>query len=279
MNIFSLLIFFSSATASTCSAENAPQIELSSPLTCETDLCHLCGDGSEISGTFSVEEVSASAKHLSVFSSETVPLVSETDPAHNGGDGSGIFGTFSVEKISASAEPTDKDIIAALMKKAGEMKEFSAKFRQVRKVALLTDEVVSTGEMQYRNDGRIMWRYTSPKKQQIAFSAKDIRITEGTQTRILALDDNPYLGQLKDLLMGLMSGKQLDADGRFAVKAVKNDAKLITLSMTPVQRQLKKFISEVTITFTAPDSTVSEVVMKEPDGSSTTITFTDRKVL
>ena len=242
-----------------------------------------------------MEEVSASAKHLSVFSSETVPLVSETDPVHNGGDGSGIFGTFSVEKISASAEPsnkeavaehmysaaepTDKDIIAALMKKAGEMKEFSAKFRQVRKVALLTDEVVSTGEMQYRNDGRIMWRYTSPKKQQIAFSAKDIRITEGTQTRILTLDENPYLGQLKDLLMGLMSGKQLDADGRFAVKAVKNDAKFITLSMTPVQRQLKKFISEVTITFTAPDSTVSEVVMKEPDGSSTTITFTDRKVL
>ena len=177
------------------------------------------------------------------------------------------------------AEPTDKDIIAALMKKAGEMKEFSAKFRQVRKVALLTDEVVSTGEMQYRNDGRIMWRYTSPKKQQIAFSAKDIRITEGTQTRIMALDENPYLGQLKDLLMGLMSGKQLDADGRFVVKAVKNDAKFITLSMTPVQRQLKKFISEVVITFTAPDSTVSEVVMKEPDGSSTTITFTDRKVL
>lgn len=237
MNIFSLLIFFSSATASTCSAENAPQIELSSPLTCETDLCHLCGDGS------------------------------------------GIFGTFSVEKISASAEPSDSDIIEALMKRAGEMKEFSAKFRQVRKVALLTDEVVSTGEMQYRNDGRIMWRYTSPKKQQIAFSAKDIRITEGTQTRIVALDENPYLGQLKDLLMGLMSGKQLDADGRFTVKVVKNDAKSITLSMTPVQRQLKKFISEVVITFTAPDSTVSEVVMKEPDGSSTTITFTDRKVL
>lgn len=176
-------------------------------------------------------------------------------------------------------EPSDKEVIAALMKKAGEMKEFSAKFRQVRKVALLTDEVVSAGEIQYRNDGRIMWRYTSPKKQQIAFSAKDIRITEGTQTRIMALDENPYLGQLKDLLMGLMSGKQLDADGRFAVKAVKNDAKFITLSMTPVQRQLKKFISEVTITFTAPDSTVSEVVMKEPDGSSTTITFTERKVL
>ena len=259
MNIFSLLILISSAISGSSfadnldvcsaeakifSAENAPKILLPSPHIIDGSESELCVDDSSICGAFSAEQVEAVAEHM-----------------------------------YSAAEPTDKDIIAALMKKAGEMKEFSAKFRQVRKVALLTDEVVSTGEMQYRNDGRIMWRYTSPKKQQIAFSAKDIRITEGTQTRILTLDENPYLGQLKDLLMGLMSGKQLDADGRFAVKAVKNDAKLITLSMTPVQRQLKKFISEVTITFTAPDSTVSEVVMKEPDGSSTTITFTDRKVL
>ena len=242
-----------SAEAKIFSAENAPKILLPSPHIIGITESEVCGDDSSICGAFSAEQVEAVAEHM----------YSAAEPTNK----------------EASAEPSDSDIIAALMKKAGEMKEFSAKFRQVRKVALLTDEVVSTGEMQYRNDGRIMWRYTSPKKQQIAFSAKDIRITEGTQTRIMALDENPYLGQLKDLLMGLMSGKQLDADGRFAVKVVKNDAKSITLSMTPVQRQLKKFISEVVITFTAPDSTVSEVVMKEPDGSSTTITFTEKKVL
>lgn len=242
-----------SAEAKIFSAENAPKISLPSSHIIGITESEDCGDDSSICGAFSAEQVEAVAEHMYSFA----------EPSNK----------------EASAEPSDSDIIAALMKRAGEMKEFSAKFRQVRKVALLTDEVVSTGEMQYRNDGRIMWRYTSPKKQQIAFSAKDIRITEGTQTRIMALDENPYLGQLKDLLMGLMSGKQLDADGRFTVKVVKNDAKSITLSMTPVQRQLKKFISEVIITFTAPDSTVSEVVMKEPDGSSTTITFTDRKVL
>ena len=258
-----------SAEAKIFSAENAPKILLPSPHIIGITESEVCGDDSSICGAFSAEQVEAVAEHMYSFA-EPSNKEASAEPSNK---------EAVAEHMYSFAEPTDKDIIAALMKKAGEMKEFSAKFRQVRKVALLTDEVVSTGEMQYRNDGRIMWRYTSPKKQQIAFSAKDIRITEGTQTRIMALDENPYLGQLKDLLMGLMSGKQLDADGRFAVKVVKNDAKSITLSMTPVQRQLKKFISEVVITFTAPDSTVSEVVMKEPDGSSTTITFTDRKVL
>ena len=91
-----------SAEAKIFSAENAPKILLPSPHIIGITESEVCGDDSSICGAFSAEQVEAVAEHMYSF-----------------------------------AEPTDKDIIAALMKKAGEMKEFSAKFRQVRKVATL----------------------------------------------------------------------------------------------------------------------------------------------
>ncbi|MGN1211107.1 MAG: outer membrane lipoprotein carrier protein LolA [Candidatus Cryptobacteroides sp.] len=170
-----------------------------------------------------------------------------------------------------------QELLRRIAEASSGMTSFSADFTQVREVAVLAESAVSTGQMQYRNDGRILWKYITPSAYQIAFTSTDVRINRGTDSQVMRLDENPFFGQLRDLLLGIMSGRQLTDEGRFQISVTETEPEIV-VRMVPVQRQIKRMFSEMLISFIPDNLVVSTVVMKEADGSSTTISFTSAKV-
>ena len=177
-----------------------------------------------------------------------------------------------------SAQTQDsQELLRKIAETSSAMTSFSADFKQVREVALLDAPAVSTGQMQYRNDGRILWRYITPSAYQIAFTPTEVRINKGGDSQVMGLNDNPFFGQLRTLLLGIMSGEQLSGDGRFQISITQTNPEIV-VKMIPVQRQIKRMFSEMLISFSPENYVVSTVVMKETDGSSTTIIFSSVKV-
>ncbi len=177
-----------------------------------------------------------------------------------------------------SAQTQDsQELLRKIAETSSAMTSFSADFKQVREVALLDAPAVSTGQMQYRNDGRILWRYITPSAYQIAFTPTEVRINKGGESQVMGLNDNPFFGQLRTLLLGIMSGEQLTGDGRFQISIAQTNPEIV-VRMIPVQRQIKRMFSEMLISFSPENYVVSTVVMKETDGSSTTIIFSSVKV-
>lgn len=170
-----------------------------------------------------------------------------------------------------------QELLRKIAETSSAMTSFSADFKQVREVALLDAPAVSTGQMQYRNDGRILWRYITPSAYQIAFTPTEVRINKGGESQVMGLNDNPFFGQLRTLLLGIMSGEQLTGDGRFQISIAQTNPEIV-VRMIPVQRQIKRMFSEMLISFSPENYVVSTVVMKETDGSSTTIIFSSVKV-
>lgn len=171
----------------------------------------------------------------------------------------------------------DRALLESLSRKSASITSFTCQFRQVREVAILSEPAVSTGEMVYRNDGQVMWRYAEPERYQMAFTGKDIRISGDKGTRVLSYSDNPSLSQLRDILLGIMRGDQLADSGRFEMAVSRSD-KVIRVRMVPLKRQLKRFFTELELTFTPEDLLVSSFMMKDKDGGTTTLHFTDRIV-
>lgn len=179
--------------------------------------------------------------------------------------------------VQAQALPSsDKELLELIAGKSASLSSFSADFIQEREVTILTDKQISRGHIQYRNDGRILWRYDSPSSYQMAFTTEDIRITRDGKTEVTSLSENPLMAQLRKLLLGVMSGEKITETDGFDV-TVQRGAKEIVMSLVPKQRQLRKLFSSMEMRFTTADLLVSGIVMNEPDGSSTSITFTNRK--
>lgn len=180
--------------------------------------------------------------------------------------------------ISYSQERlTQEQVIQKLISTSKSIDSFSSDFTQVREVAILSEPAISKGLFQYRKDGRILWRYLSPTAYQVAFSKEEMLITRDGKSDSISFSENPYMGHLRELLLGLMSGQQFEQNSQLKVSVVSYDPDIV-VNMVPLQRQLKKFIKEIEISFTAKDYLVSKVVLRNTDDSTTTINFSNRKL-
>ena len=177
---------------------------------------------------------------------------------------------------AAQDSPRQDEALRRIVAASAAIESFSCDFEQVREVAILSEPDVSRGVMQYNRDGRILWRYTSPSAYQIAFTKDAVVITRNGQVQNLGFSDSPYLGQLRELLLGIMNGGELARDGQFQVRVMQYEPETV-VSLIPEKRQLKRLFSEIVMSFSAKTGLVSGVHLKEADGSSTRITFSNQK--
>lgn len=174
--------------------------------------------------------------------------------------------------------PQEKAVLQKIAEVSASIETLSCDFTQVRKVSILNGEEVSTGKLQYRREGQLLWKYITPSQFQIAFTDDAVIISRGTNTQVMDIASNPFYGQIKDLLLGLLRGEQLLATGgRFEI-SVKESGSEVQVILAPVARQLRKLFTDIELTFNASDYRVKSFVMNEQDGSSTAISFTSTKV-
>jgi len=168
------------------------------------------------------------------------------------------------------------EVLKRIVEASAAIESFSCDFRQVRELAILSEPDVSEGMMQYNRSGTIVWRYTSPSAYQVSFTKDAVLITRDGQIQSMSFSDNPYLGSLRELLLGIMGGGEFAPDGQFQVTVTQYEPETV-VSMVPVRRQLRRLFSEIVISFSARDHLVSQVALKDADGGSTTISFTNQK--
>jgi len=179
--------------------------------------------------------------------------------------------------LAAQNQERTAAILSEVAAASASMKSFACDFRQVQVVPLLEEDVISTGKMDYRSDGRIMWKYETPKLQQIAITADKIITTSESGSKTVNLSENPMMAQVRELLLGVLSGKQFETADRFECSASES-GRSVTVDMVPKPRQLKKLFSKMSFTFASSDKSIEKVVLFDADGGSTTITFTNKKI-
>ena len=168
-------------------------------------------------------------------------------------------------------------LLEEIARRSAAVESFTCRFVQIQENPMLKEPSVSSGDMEYRNDGHVTWRYTSPKLYQIAFTPGSVVVSSQGSRRTIDLESNPQYAKMKDLLFGIIDGSGLVSPEGFSV-SVSRSGDTITVDMLPERRQLKKLFAKVTVLFAADNCMAREFIMEEADGSRTSITFSNWKL-
>ena len=154
---------------------------------------------------------------------------------------------------------SEQQMIQTMSSAAAEIRTIQCSFRQTRHVKMLKEEQVSLGRMFCRQPDKLLWEYTSPRKETIS--------TEG----------EAWKGAMARMIMKLVAGKALTDSKAFQVTAVEMPTEYVA-TLVPQRKDLKRIYTQLVLHFDVRQATVTQVEMYEKNGDRTVIELYDIRV-
>ncbi len=191
------------------------------------------------------------------------------------------FLTAMIIPLAAYAAPDKKTAVFLndFSESLKEVKTMVSQFEQKRQMELLAVPLISKGAIIVENPGKIRWETTEPYKSILIANDGTVAQFEwvNEKRKKLKTGYEEAMKQVMDSLSMIWSGKLADQQKDYEL-SVKTTGKHSTLVMTPRNSDMRSFISSIDIHFNKDITAAKNVVMKEPNGDSTTITFLTQQI-
>jgi hypothetical protein len=193
--------------------------------------------------------------------------------------------SISDDKSVAPSQPSPTDhavspaIDAALLKEleavdasVATIKDLRASFEQRKTSALLRKPLVSSGELFCKGDV-VLWKTTRPRSSSMRVDATEIRLfyPDDKLVEIYPVDG------LRDMAGGplprLAALKQQFAMTR-GIGPNTNDTTLV-VDLKPLDQKVATYLASVQVTIDKSVPCVTQIIMTDPEGETTTVTFTE----
>lgn len=172
-----------------------------------------------------------------------------------------------IAAAQGSAAPFDLEALMALLaqRKSGE-----ARFTEERTVAGFEGPLRASGTLGFTAPDRFMRQTLEPRRERMEVAGNLLRLERGGRVRQLALDAVPELAALVEGLRGTLTGNAAVLRRHFDVRLA-GQARLWTLTLTPLERGLATQVRSLQIVGTAGELRTVELQMSGGDRSLMTI--------
>lgn len=166
-------------------------------------------------------------------------------------------------------------VVSAIEKAHKQMTSLSATFTQEKSSSMFTEKVIQKGKIFYKSPRQLRWEYTSPKSMAIIFSNGKVLLKNEKGT---TNNPNKMLSEMGNMIMNTINGNLLQDNTNFQTKYYKNSKTGdYVVVLTPLNKRIKAYYKDITITLNAKTYLADKVVMNEVNGDSTAILFADKK--
>src|ERR1700761_8400707 len=180
--------------------------------------------------------------------------------------------------FSTLGEPTgDSQVLQDLQHKMASVKSVYLEFTQERVLKLFAEPLKSEGVMLIERPDRIRWEPTSPYQSILLGDQKSVaqfEFNEGAWEKLKL--GFPQLLQRVMQQMSLMNQGKLDAMTADYTITVSTGTETV-LTLVPKDANVRGMLSSLEVHLPSDLSTTKEVVMNEPNGDLTRITFSHEK--
>jgi hypothetical protein len=167
--------------------------------------------------------------------------------------------------LSGTSLATDLDTRSLLEKLVRPASE-STTFVEIRYSSLLTEPIVASGEFEYRMDGALVRRITSPYAETTVLAGETVVVErEGSKPRQFSLDRAPELRGMLTSIRALLQGDRAELERHFSVTTTGNDAGW-QMELTPRDRKLRTKIALIRVD--GVEGVPLCFAMVEPDGDA-----------
>lgn len=150
-------------------------------------------------------------------------------------------------------------------------------FIQQKSLNVLSEKIISKGKFYFRKSNSLRWEYTDPFSYLIILNNGKILVKDEEKEKQFDAASNKVFREINAVLLGCAQGTLLNDEIRFSATFLETpDAYLVKLK--PKEPRLKEIFSEISIFLDKKDFSVNRLIMNEPSGDQTTITFLSKKL-
>jgi outer membrane lipoprotein-sorting protein len=181
------------------------------------------------------------------------------------------------QSLKIATEAQKNDILLKIRKEAQNTNSLECRFVQKKKLAVLSETVVSDGFMYFRKDNNLRWQYNKPYQYLFILSGGKVFIKNGNRTDKFDTNSNKMFREISDIMIGGVRGTTLVDNKKFDAQYFIGSATAV-VKLSPRNKEMKQIMRFINLTFSTTDWTVKSIEMLEPGGDNTVITFTEKNV-
>ena len=186
----------------------------------------------------------------------------------------------SAQTLKKATPEQAKKMVETVNKATAAVKGIQCDFTQVRQSAMLKEKQTSKGKMSFSGKN-LKWEYNEPNKFALVVKEENgqqqVYIQQDGKTKKADGQSGQLFKGIAQIVMGSVTGTALSDNGDFTVEMYTQGDKWVA-KLTPKQAKLKKMFSSIYLYFNDKHNAVTKVEMKEANGDTTTILFSNTKL-
>jgi len=179
--------------------------------------------------------------------------------------------TVAQEKMSPAEITAFKNAVNTTAKST---KTLTTDFVQYKHMDFLSKDIETSGKMNFKAPGLLLWQYTTPYQYSIIFKNNKIHINDAGKKSEMNPGGSKMFDKLNKLIISTVSGNMFD-EKEFTINFFKSKDHNIT-RLTPKDAALKKYVKQMELYFDKKGHMVAEVKMTEPSDDYTRIVFKNK---
>jgi len=164
------------------------------------------------------------------------------------------------EKVKSQAEKTNT---------------ISSNFVQYKHLDFLSNDIVTSGNLAFKNPDLVKWEYVKPFVYSVIFKNENLYINDEGKKSDVNLSSSKLFKQLNKLIVNSVKGDMFD-EKEFEIAYFKKEA-TSEVHFRPINKKISKYIKAFHIQFNAQGDVV-EIKMIEPSDDYTRIVFSNRTI-
>lgn len=149
-------------------------------------------------------------------------------------------------------------------------------FEQVKHLSFLEEDVLSKGAFYFQRENKLRWEYSEPFFYLIIFNHDTVVIQDDRKTNVYDAASGQMFRQINNIMLSLVNGTILESRD-FTFEYYEN-AMYYQLALTPLDENMKDFLSEILLSLDRENFSAEELYMMEPSGDYTHIRFINKKL-
>lgn len=165
-----------------------------------------------------------------------------------------------------------KDIQTQVARASAKTNTLQSNFTQTKELSVLSEVVTSKGILYFKKQNNVRWQYNTPYSYVFILSNGKVTIINNNTSNTFDASSNKIFKKVSEIMIASVNGTLLSNETEFSSQYFVG-ASTVKVSLQPKDKELKKLMNTITLTFSKTDWLVYSIQMVEQGGDTTTIQF------
>ena len=158
---------------------------------------------------------------------------------------------------------------------SGKIQTLQCSFIQEKTSTLVTEKTIAKGILLYQSPNMLRWEYTEPKPSTLILNGNNAVLLNKDGKR---MGNERLLKQLGGIIISMINGEGIRQNKQFSSEIFDAGNKEIRIILTPLQKRLKEFYSNIELKIDSKTFLANEIILNEKSGDNTVILLTNKEL-